>query len=301
MITINTEKQLIRVDDWATLVERAGFTDDLDPKQHELKAIIGRYAFKDKLRCGLSSCHTPHNRGYIVATKSGLETNIGKDCGKTHFGVDFNDMSRQFERDITEKENRETLWSFHFRLDEILQTIDDIRRAERGADWVYRRSRPLIELNKGCPEKIVRRIGDMLKTGTSIVTVSREATKEEIDAKEARTGRQVRRPYYVDEPAGEIANLHVLYCENDLREILVLDLETKSKGLSNLDIDTMTYEQLLRWVKWVGTVEEKLQRAQDTVASGRQFLTAENLSCLSRIVSSDDDVRAFNEYLKSLA
>ncbi|MEF9443407.1 hypothetical protein OWT26_25875 [Burkholderia sp. 1A5] len=107
LITINTDKQLIRVDTWDAILERAGFTNDLDPKQHELKAIIGRYAFRDKLRCGLSSCHTPHNRGYIVVTKSGLETNIGKDCGKTHFGVDFNDMSRQFERDVTEKENRE--------------------------------------------------------------------------------------------------------------------------------------------------------------------------------------------------
>lgn len=301
MITINTEKQLVRVDDWATIVERAGFTDNLDPKQHELKAIIGRYAFKDKLRCGLSSCHTPHNRGYIVVTKSGLETNIGKDCGKTHFGVDFNDMSRQFERDVTEKENRETLWSFHFKLDDTLQAIDNIRRAERGADWLYKRSRPLVELNRGCPEKIVRRIDDMLKTGTSIVTVPREATKDEVDAEEARTGRQVRRPYYVDEPVGEIANLHVLYRENDLREILVLDLETKSKGLSALDIDTMTYEQLSHWVKWVGTVEEKLQRARDTVASGRQFLTVENLSCLSQIVSSGDDAQAFSEYLKSLA
>ncbi len=301
LITINTEKQLIRVDDWATIIERAGFTDNLNPKQHELKVIIGRYAFKDKLRCGLSSCHTPHNRGYIVVTKSGLETNIGKDCGKTHFGVDFNDMSRQFEREVTEKENRETLWSFHFKLDDILQSMEHIRRAERGADWVHRRSRPLVELNKGCPEKIVRRIGEMLKTGTSVVTVPRLATKEEADAEEARTGRRVQRPYYVEEPVGQIADLHVLHRENDLREILVLDLEAKCKELADVDIDTMTYEHLSRWVKWVGTVDEKLQRAKDAVASGRRLLTAKNLSCLSQIVSNSDDVRAFNEYVKTLA
>ena len=78
LITINTDKQLIRVDTWDEIIERAGFTSDLDPKQHELKAIIGRYAFLDKLRCGLSSCHTLHNRGYIVVTKSGLETNIAE-------------------------------------------------------------------------------------------------------------------------------------------------------------------------------------------------------------------------------
>jgi hypothetical protein len=169
LITINTDKQLIRVDTWDAIMERAGFTDDLDPKQHELKAIIGRYAFRDKLRCGLSSCHTPHNRGYIVVTKSGLETNIGKDCGKTHFGVDFNDMSRQFERDVTEKENRETLWSFHFRLDELAQTIEGIRKGYRGADWLYKRSRPLVELNRGCPAAVVRRVGDMIKTGSTLL------------------------------------------------------------------------------------------------------------------------------------
>lgn len=301
MITINTEKQLIRVNGWDAILERAGFTGDLDPKQHELKAIIGRYAFKDKLRCGLSSCHTPHNRGYIVVTKSGLETNIGKDCGKTHFGVDFNDMSRQFERDVTEKENRETLWSFHFRIDEVMETIDGIRKGERGADWVYKRVRPLVELNKGVPEKIVRCIGDLLKTGGSIVAIPREATKDEIDAEEARTGRRVPKPHYVDESIGQIGQLDALYRENDVREILILDLETQCKELADLDIDAMTYTQLAKWVKWAGTVDEKLQRAQDAVDSGRQLLTVANLSFLAQLVSSGDDAWAFNEYLKTLA
>ncbi|KVD48691.1 hypothetical protein WS61_07710 [Burkholderia sp. ABCPW 11] len=298
MITINTEKQLIRVDDWSTIVERAGFTNNLDPKQHELKEIIGRYVFKDKLRCGLSSCHTPHNRGFIVVTKSGLETNIGKDCGKTHFGVDFNDKSRQFERDITEKENRETLWSFHFRLDELMQTIEEIRKGERGADWVYRHTRPLVELNKGVPEKIVRYVCDMVKRGSSIVTVPRQATKEEADAEEARIGRHVPRPFIIDEPVGQVSNLDALYRENDLREILVLDLEMKCKELSELDVDTLTYDQLTKWVKWVGTVEAKLQRARDAVASGRQLLTVANLSCLGEVSSAD--AWEFEQYLKPL-
>jgi len=301
LITINTEKQLVRVADWTDIMERAGFTDDLDPNQHELKSIIGRYAFKDKLRCGLSSCHTPHNRGYIVATKSGLETNIGKDCGKKHFGVDFNDMSRQFERDVTEKENRETLWSFHFRLDDILQTIDCIRRANRGADWIYKRSQPLLEINKGCPVRIVRCIGDLIKNGSNIVTVPRLATKEEVDTEEARIGHPVQRPAYVDEPVGQIADLSVLYQENNLRNILILDLEAQCKVLAELDVDIMTYEQLSYWVKWVGTVDEKLQRAQDIVETGRRFFSDQNLSCLSRLVSNGDDVQAFNTFLKTLA
>lgn len=298
MITINTEKQLIRVDDWSTIVERAGFTGDLDPKQHELKEIIGRYVFKDKLRCGLSSCHKSHNRGYIVVTKSGLETNIGKDCGKTHFGVDFNDKSRQFERDITEKENRETLWSFHFRLDELMQTIEEIRKEERGADWVYKHARPLVELNKGVPEKIVRYVCDMVRRGSNIVTVPRQATKEEANAEEARTGRPVLRPFIIDEPVGQVSNLDALYHENNLKEILVVDLAMACKELAELDIDTLSYAQLSKWVKWVGSVEAKLQRARDAVASGRQLLAVANLACLSKV--SRVDAWEFEQYLKTL-
>jgi hypothetical protein len=60
-----------------------------------------------------------HSRGYPVATKDGWLTNIGKDCGRICFGVDFETMSRQFDKDIAAKESRERIWSFSFRADEI--------------------------------------------------------------------------------------------------------------------------------------------------------------------------------------
>jgi phage-related tail protein len=37
---------------------------------------------------------------YVVATTHGIETNIGKDRGKMYFGVNFETMSKQFDRDI---------------------------------------------------------------------------------------------------------------------------------------------------------------------------------------------------------
>lgn len=301
MITINTEKQLVRIDSWEQVLERPGFNGNLDPTKHELKAIIGRYVFKDKLLCGLSSCHTPHNRGYLVVTKDGLETNLGKDCGRTHFGVDFNDMSRQFERDMTEKENRETLWSFHFKLDEFFQAIEELRRGDRGADWVHKKSRPLLELNKGCPQEVVRRIADLLKTGGSTVFTQRVATAKETELEEGRTGRSRPRPHYVDEPVGQVNHLDALRPENDLREILVLDLEAKGKELAELDIDAMTHEQLARWVKWVGTVEGKLDRAREAIDTGRRLLVEANLSCLAAIIPNLADKESFREYLRSLA
>ncbi|UIF85830.1 hypothetical protein [Cupriavidus sp. UYPR2.512] len=301
MITINTDKQLVRIDSWEQVLERPGFNDNLNPAQHELRAIIGRYVFKDKILCGLSSCHTPHNRGYLVVTKDGLETNLGKDCGRNHFGVDFNDMSRQFERDMTEKENRETLWSFHFKLDELFQAIEDLRRGDRGADWVHKKSRPLLELNKGCPQDVVRRVAELLKTGGNTIFTQRKATAKEIELEEERTGRRLPRPHYVDEPIGRVNYLDALRPENDLREILVLDLDAKGKEFAELNVDTMTHEQLVRWVKWVGTVEGKLERARDAIETGRHLLGEANLACLAEIIAKPADKDLCLDYLRSLA
>src|SRR5580704_1957839 len=100
MITINTDKGLFRIQTWADVSTRPGFTPNLDPVAFPLKAIIGRYVFGDQVRCGLKNCHTMHNRGYIVTAASGQETNIGKDCGKTYFSVDFEHVKRQFDLDM---------------------------------------------------------------------------------------------------------------------------------------------------------------------------------------------------------
>jgi hypothetical protein len=106
MITLNGEKELTRIHDWADILARPGFDGQLDPNAHELEAIIGSYALRDKIPCGLSNCRTPHGRGYLVATKDGRTTNIGKDCGRVYFGVDFETMLSQFTRDIAAKEHR---------------------------------------------------------------------------------------------------------------------------------------------------------------------------------------------------
>lgn len=62
-----------------------------------LSVIIGQHASTDWIRCGLSNCHTLHVRGYLVVTKSGLETNISKDCGKSDFVVAFETLATKFK------------------------------------------------------------------------------------------------------------------------------------------------------------------------------------------------------------
>jgi hypothetical protein len=300
MIVLNSTKELIKVESWAEIEARAGFTTNLDPKSHTLDAIIGRYMFPDRIRCGLSNCHTPHAKGYIVATKDGRETNIGKDCGQTYFGVDFETLSRKFDRDILEKENRERLWSFSFHLDELKQKIDGLRSQENGANWVYRQRRSLIESGKECPSQIVRQLASMVKTRQPVLTIEREATSPEINQLEAAQGRRVKRPHYISEPIAEIVGLEALYLENDLKELLVVELQENIKKFEEEDIDQLSFEALRRWAKWIGAVEATLERALSSIASGRRLLVASNLEPLARVVLEPEGVAQFKKYIKSL-
>jgi hypothetical protein len=67
MITLNTDRGLVKVESWKEVMEIDGFTTSLNPKTHNLKAIIGRYIFSEEINCGLSNCNQPHQRGYIVS------------------------------------------------------------------------------------------------------------------------------------------------------------------------------------------------------------------------------------------
>jgi hypothetical protein len=300
MITLNDSKGLVRIGEWSEIEQRAGFRTDVNPDKHQLAAIIGRYVRPDKVRCGLSNCHSPHARGYLVATKDGLETNIGKDCGAKYFGVDFETLSKQFDRDIEEKERREALWSFSFRIDEIEQHIADLRNDDQGADWVYKKSRPLVEVNQGCPTKVVRQMAELLKSGSGTLQISRVATEAEVEDAEALEGKKIQQPYYILDATFEIQGVEALADENNLRNILILDLEENLAAFRGKNIDELRYEELRRWAMWVAKVDEKLKKAESALALGRKLLIADNLECLKKILDSPRDKTMFDQYLKKL-
>jgi hypothetical protein len=138
MIILNGERGYVEVASWEDITGRPGFVPNLNPKEHKLKAIIARYSFAEEIHCGLSDCHQWHKKGYLAVTESGAETNIGKDCGATYFGIEFKTIARTFDRDVATAKRRETLTGLSARLDGISQRIAGMRSTRRGADWVHR-------------------------------------------------------------------------------------------------------------------------------------------------------------------
>lgn len=300
MITLSKDNGFIKIERWEDIESLPGFVGNLNPSAHKLKAIIGRYIFKDYIKCGLSNCHTPHGKGYIATTMEGMSTNIGKDCGKKYFGVDFETLSKKFDRDFTEAENRDRLWSFSFQVEELEDKINSMRQGKKGADWVNKKSQQLLRPGGDCPNEIVRRVTAMVKARTSTLTHEREATESEIEIAEAQAGRRVQRPYTIEEPIAEIAGFEVLYPENNLKSLLIDDLEANLKSFKSKNIDILSFEELRNWVKWAGSVENVIETAQKLTTLGPKLLSKENLEPFTRLSKTRDDIAKFRSYLKNL-
>jgi len=300
MITLNTDNGLVRIERWEDIESLPGYVDNLNPSQHKLKTIRGRYLFKDYIKCGLSNCHTSHGKGYIATTTDGLTTNIGKDCGKKYFGVDFETLSNQFDRDVTAAENRDRLGSFSFQIEELEERIRQLREGKSGANWVHKKSQQLSRPGGDCPNVIVHTISSMVKKRTNVLTISREATESELATAETQAGRRLQRPYYIEEPIAEINGFGALYPENNLKALLIDDLEVRLSAFKAKNIDSLDFDELRKWAKWVNSVDNVLEVAQQATELGKRLLTKENLEPLARFCKTRDDLSKFSSYLKSL-
>ena len=301
MITINGDKGLIRINGWEDIIERPGFNPDLNPVLSPLKAIIGRYVFGDQVRCGLANCHTPHNRGYIVTTEDRQETNIGADCGKTYFSVDFDEMERTFNRDVNAMEDREFLHSLAFRVQEIDRQISDLRSTPKGANWVNKYCTALRD-PRSVPTAVTRQFDQFIKANSGKFTLERVATEEEALQRDQVSGRRLPRPVYVIEFEADIRGVEALYDEYDLRKILVVDLQEKLGDFKKVKIDELTEAELKHWKKWAVQIEQKLEVAGRAVELGQTLLTHQNLAPLLRApgLGNQDEYDRFKKFLDKL-
>lgn len=246
----------------------------------------------------------------IVATEGGAATNIGKDCGKREFGVDFETLSRKFDSDIQARNNREILATFTFALESLKSEIRDLRESQFGADWLNRRIEALTHRGKGWPDSVVGRVNAMAQARSGRLIKARFASQEEIDISDIRLRRdnysdltddddQAFPRRVIEEAIGEIQGVAALYPENDVRKILIFELEKKLSAFERLDIDNMTQTELRDWARWTTSVEALLERARMALAAGRQLFARENLQQFVPVVDRSE-LAEFRSSLKQL-
>jgi len=291
MITIRDgeDAELVHVETWQEILQRPGYSGDVNPAEITLKAIIGSYVFGSEVPCGLSSCHQGHRRGYLVATSTGVVTNLGHVCGKSYFGVDFESMRRAFDREMRIQSYREQLAAFKLRIPELLESIEELRFRERGADWVNRGAKALLAPGE-LPEQIRSALQTMVRAADDRIFLIREATarEREIVAQQQRDRDDEKGgPRYVREQIGTLAGIQALQADADLREILIIDLEAGLDRLAAMDVDSAQERELSRESRWASEVEGKLDRVGRIVAAGAALLERANLTQLLALAGSD--------------
>ncbi|PLR50763.1 hypothetical protein CYR40_00140 [Chimaeribacter arupi] len=295
MIALNTAKGIIEINSWKDIIERPHFRSDINPASKTLRKIIGSYHFPENVACGLTTCHQPHKRGYIVMTKEGFETNIGKDCGKSYFSVDFVDMKTRFNKDVKIYQQRENVKRMQNKASELLAVVNALRKQPKGADWIYTNIEKLRQPDV-VGEKATFELRKMIKERRKVLISPREATKEERESAFAMNPSLAAKlkgdPYYIDVVVGSIEFLDAMYKENDLKEILIRDVTRVLKRLLECDVDNVKTRDLAQLSKDASGVEAKIDMAKSIIPIGQKFLTDENLSPLAGWIESHFGERA---------
>lgn len=301
MITLSTERGLVKIEDWHDITGLPGFINNLDPKDQKLDAVIGQYIFPEKIHCGLSNCHTQHAKGYVASTESGLITNIGKDCGKKYFGIDFENLSKKFDSDVKAQNNRDYLSTVVNQIEETEGKIRAMRQAPKGADWVHKNIKRLTTFGQEIPNEVCRKLIEMAKIKNGSLSINREASEQEREDIEAIQGKKIKNlPHYISEKIADISGIEAIYTENDLRNLLVIDLEQGMKQLKEIDIYTASPSELARHAKWTGQIPEKIRTSEKSIQHGNVLLTVKNLAPLKRIIKKPSDINLFENFLKTL-
>lgn len=304
MITLTTEKGLVFIESWDDVVTRPGYAKDIDPKTIKLQAIIGNYAFADYIPCGLSTCHQPHGKGYLVTTQDGRETNIGKDCGKTHFSVDFVQMRRTFDRDLNAMRRREHLWTLKHRLPSVTSELAALKAGPNGATWMHSQITQLLGKSGSLPRPITNAVNEAVRSNGALTT-QRALTKEEREARAAAadvTGLQQQTAIgqFVTEQIGQLEGYAALTAENSLRAILVDRLEPFIVALEQADIDSLPSKDLNALYRAGSDFDPLLERLRNAVAQGARLLRKANIEQLLHFATNTNEKRALQMLANSL-
>lgn len=305
MITLNTERGLERIASWDDIATISGFTPNIDPKTVKLKEIIGSYAFDAYIPCGLSTCHQPHGKGFLVAAVDGRVTNIGRFCGKTHFSVEFTQMSRVYLAAVRAQQNREFLRALKNQLPTISAEVGALKSGQNGASWIYSRINQLTGQTVSLPAPITNAVRQAIRRGDGILMKERAATKQEREDRAAAVDvaglEHLRRnvSFGVEIRVGQLDGFAAIAPGSELRPIL-LAIEPFISTLPDTDIDNLPDKQLRELSKVGGELDANLERLRTLVAAGRRLLVRPNISQLSPFATNRAETQLLEKFLRDL-
>ncbi|NWC66023.1 hypothetical protein [Cedecea sp. P7760] len=301
MIYLLDDENFVEVDDWEKIVSRENYLPNLNALNKKLDKIIGYYELNKKVSCGLSSCRTPHYKGYVVKTDDESETNIGHDCGTKYFAVAFEKMSADF---ITALEVAKARSFIHENQPNVFGYWKEVNTLSVGPKNVMWAIGLLKKINDSdvIGYTAYRALRDMHAGNNGNVINSRPPTAKEIELAQV-SGQQP--PSSVDVVVGFISRIDFLSPDNDLEALYEKKLRGSVQALQDAKPEKLSRTQLNAVVSGINSLQTNLSRAKDLIETARIFFTKENLSELLKYLEanrniSNADIRRYKEFLDHL-
>ncbi|HDY7474833.1 hypothetical protein [Vibrio vulnificus] len=302
MIVIREEEKLIKVDSWEAITQRDNFKSDHNPTNANLKEIIGYYDLKDMICCSLSNCHTEHMRGYLVALSDGSEINIGNQCGKKAFDIEFDTLTKDFQQFRQTEECKTVIYEAKRKLEQWEHSLTDMLKAKRGATWANTRLKSLMN-RRNVTQGIIGHLNYMVKQRTGKIEVDHELTdKWEIEQiMSANPKLRYDEAKWVKKTIGHLEYLEALYPENDLQELFIKQAKTSLDAIKDCNPSQCSLSQLQELKKKANAMPDLIDKCENALSNAKQFLTRSNLDKLLPVFERRaDDKKAFLCYLDNL-
>lgn len=273
MIVVNENgKTLIKVGSWVEMHERVGFQRTADPKFIRLVNIIGWYSLDEVGPCGLTSCRTPHLRGYIVDLGGGTETNLGNICGHKHFGVVFTQLKDAFHVELNAQRFRENIVTRQAMTSTLLARLKHLREGEYQADDCYRKMKR--QMSVLFDEKTSRALKRKAERNDNQIVRSVALTADE---KAMRLGFD-RLSEYRDELVGVVNGIQAASTFARLSPKRLEEIQAQIEVFAGLDAETLSYNQLQTHTRWSNRIEAEFNELDSVLRDCQRFLVPENIA-----------------------
>jgi hypothetical protein len=301
MIYMMEGDSFVEIDEWQKVCTRPTYLENLVVKGRKLEKIIGYYELPEKVKCGLSNCHTSHFKGYVVETDNGTETNIGHTCGSKYFDVQFETMSSEFLNALEFAKAKIFIVENKSRVFEYWQKVNTLAVGPKNVTWatdLYTK----INSSDFIGLAAYRALRQMQANGNGNVTNTRPPTAKEIELAKT-SGHPV--PQSIEVIVGFISNIDFLSPDNDLITIYESQLRGTVQALQNADPEKLSRTQMRPIVNGISALNTRIEKAQEIIETAKMFFTRENLSQLLKYLEdnkniSTADVNRYKEFLECL-
>lgn len=269
------------------LLQRPLYQSPLNHEESKLAEVLAQYHFDEPYPCGISSCRTPHQTGYMVKTEDRKETNIGSYCGVKYFGNDFRIKANEQDQRARLKYQLDTLNEVRQKKTELLARIAALFGRDMGTKWA---ERTLRDFKDAVGHQVFRQLHEKAQRGETAVEKVRGATQEEKDRHQVATGGKPLQ--FISEKLGDLSGLDFLTGHPE-RELT--NLKNKLYELDGLNARDLSAKTRKDWVDWAGSIERIFEAAEDALANAIRFFTQQNFDLVAALGTNQKEQDRLNQ------